>query len=91
MRRSYVLIARTDANGAAFLTSDVDERDREFLTGERTPEGFFRVRAGLDQAIARGLSYAPFADLIWCETSEPNLKEAKRFAESIRAKFPDKF
>jgi isocitrate lyase len=85
-----ILIARTDANAAALLTNDVDERDREFLTGERTPEGFFRVRAGLDQAIARAQSYAPFADVIWCETSEPNLAEAKRFAENLRAKFPDK-
>jgi isocitrate lyase len=85
-----ILIARTDANGAALLTNDVDERDREFLTGERTPEGFFRVRAGLDQAIARAQSYAPFADVIWCETSEPNLAEAKRFAENVRAKFPNK-
>src|SRR5215469_12233856 len=85
-----VLIARTDANGAALLTNDVDERDLEFLTGERTPEGFFRVRAGLDQAIARAQSYAPFADVIWCETSEPNLTEAKRFAESVHARFPDK-
>jgi isocitrate lyase len=85
-----ILIARTDANAAALLTNDVDQRDREFLTGERTPEGFFRVRAGLDQAIARAQSYAPFADMIWCETSEPNLAEAKRFAENLRAKFPDK-
>src|SRR6266576_2326346 len=85
-----VLIARTDANGAALLTNDVDERDREFLTGERTPEGFFRVRADLDQAIARAQSYAPFADMIWCETSEPSLAEAKRFAENVHAKFPDK-
>ena len=85
---STIIIARTDANGAALLTSDIDERDRPFLTGERTTEGFFRVRAGLDQAIARGLSYAPFADLVWCETSEPNLKEAQRFAENIRQKFP---
>src|SRR5881392_574596 len=85
-----ILIARTDANAAALLTNDVDERDREFLTGERTPEGFFRVRAGLDPAIARAQSYAPFAELIWCETSEPNLVEAKRFAESLHAKFPDK-
>ena len=83
-----IIIARTDANGAALLTSDSDERDRPFLNGERTTEGFFRVNAGLDQAIARGLSYAPFADLVWCETSEPNLKEARRFAESIRKKFP---
>lgn len=85
-----IIIARTDANAAALLTSDVDERDRGFLTGDRTPEGFFRVKAGLDQAIARGLSYAPFADLVWCETSEPNLKEAQRFAETLRKKFPNK-
>jgi isocitrate/methylisocitrate lyase len=85
-----ILIARTDANAAALVTNDVDERDRKFLTGERTPEGFFRVRAGLDQAIARGQSYAPFADVIWCETSEPNLAEAKRFAENLHAEFPDK-
>src|SRR5215510_5652995 len=85
-----ILIARTDAGGAALITSDVDERDEKFLTGERTAEGFFRVRAGLDQAIARGLSYAPYADMIWCETSEPNLDEAKRFAESVKAKFPNK-
>jgi isocitrate lyase len=85
-----ILIARTDANGAALLTNDVDERDREFLTGERTPEGFYGVRAGLDQAIARAQSYAPFADVIWCETSEPNLAEAKRFAENLHAKFPNK-
>ncbi|HJY52817.1 MAG TPA: isocitrate lyase [Candidatus Udaeobacter sp.] len=85
-----IIIARTDANGAALLTNDVDERDHALLTGERTPEGFFRVRAGLDQAIARAVSYAPFADMIWCETSEPNLDEAKRFAESVRATFPNK-
>ena len=85
-----ILIARTDANGAALLTNDVDERDREFLTGERTPEGFFGVRPGLDQAISRARSYAPFADMIWCETSEPNLVEAKRFAENVRSKFPNK-
>jgi len=85
-----VVIARTDANAAALLTSDIDERDRMFLTGERTAEGFHRVRAGIDQAIARGISYAPFADMIWCETSEPNLAEAKKFAEHVRAEFPDK-
>jgi isocitrate lyase len=85
-----VLIARTDADAASLLTSDVDERDHEFLTGERTPEGFFRVRAGLDQGIARAQSYAPFADLIWCETSKPDLAEAKRFAENVHAKFPGK-
>ena len=85
-----VLIARTDANGAALLTNDVDDTDREFLTGERTSEGFFRVRAGLDQAISRAKSYAPFADVIWCETSEPCLAEARRFAEEVHTKFPDK-
>jgi isocitrate lyase len=85
-----IVIARTDANAAALLTNDVDERDHEFLTGDRTPEGFFGVRAGLDQAIARAKSYAPFADVIWCETSEPNLAEAKRFAENLHAKFPEK-
>jgi isocitrate lyase len=85
-----VLIARTDANGANLLTSDVDERDRPFCTGERTGEGFFRVRPGLDQAIARGLAYAPYADLVWCETSTPDLEEARRFAEAIHAKFPGK-
>jgi len=72
------------------LTTNADERDREFLTGERTVEGFFCVRSGLDQAIARGLSYAPFADLIWCETSQPNLAEAKKFAEGIHSQFPGK-
>jgi isocitrate lyase len=85
-----IVIARTDANGAALLTNDIDERDRTLLTGERTPEGFFRVRAGLDQAISRAVSYAPFADMIWCETTEPNLDEAKRFAESVKARFPNK-
>src|ERR1700726_4423218 len=83
-----IIIARTDPNPAALLTNDVDERDHEFLTGERTPEGFYRVHAGLEQAIARGISYAPFADLIWCETSQPNLAEAKKFAEGIHATFP---
>jgi len=85
-----IIIARTDANAASLLTSDIDERDHAFLTGERTAEGFYRVRAGLDQAIARGLAYAPYADLIWCETSEPNLAEARRFAEAIHARFPGK-
>jgi isocitrate lyase len=85
-----LIIARTDANNAALLTSDIDERDRKFLVGERTTEGFHRVRAGLDQAIGRALSYAPFADLIWCETSEPNLDEARRFADGIHEKFPGK-
>lgn len=85
-----VLVARTDANGANLLTSDIDDRDREFITGERTSEGFYRVNCGIDQAISRGLSYAPYADLIWCETSEPNIEEARKFAEAIRAKYPEK-
>jgi isocitrate lyase len=85
-----ILVARTDADAARLLTSDVDERDRPFLTGERTPEGFFRTRAGLEQAIARGLAYAPFADLVWCETSKPDLAQAKRFAEAIHTAFPGK-
>ena len=84
-----VLLARTDANAAGLLTSDVDERNREFLTGQRTAEGFYVTRPGLDQAIARGLAYAPYADLIWCETAVPDLEEAKRFAEAIRSKFPN--
>jgi isocitrate lyase len=85
-----ILVARTDANGAHLLTSDVDPVDRAFLTGERTVEGFFRIRGGLDAAIARGLAYAPYADLIWCETSEPDIVEARRFASAIRARFPGK-
>jgi isocitrate lyase len=85
-----LLVARTDADAADLLTSDIDPNDQPFTTGERTVEGFYRVRAGLDQAISRGLAYAPYADLIWCETSKPNLDDAKRFAESIRAQFPDK-
>lgn len=85
-----ILIARTDADAADMVTSDIDPRDAEFITGERTPEGFFRTKAGIDQAIARGLAYAPYADLIWCETSTPDLEEAKKFADAIRAKFPNK-
>jgi isocitrate/methylisocitrate lyase len=85
-----LVMARTDANSANLLTSDIDPRDREFCTGERTSEGFFRIRGGLDSAIARGLAYAPYADLIWCETSEPNLEEARRFAEAIHGKYPEK-
>ena len=85
-----ILIARTDANAATLLTSDVDPRDRMFLTGKRTVEGFFGVRSGLESAIARGLAYAPYADMIWCETSEPNLAEARRFAEAIHLEFPGK-
>ena len=84
-----VVLARTDANAAALLTSDVDERDRRFLTGERTAEGFFVTKAGLEQAIDRGLSYAPYADLLWCETAVPDLDEAKRFADAIRREHPE--
>lgn len=85
-----LLVARTDADAADLLTSDIDDNDRPFVTGERTVEGFFRVRPGLDQAISRGLAYAPYADLVWCETSKPNLEEARRFAEAIHAQFPGK-
>jgi isocitrate lyase len=85
-----LIIARTDANSAHLLTTDMDPRDRQFLTGERTLEGFFRIRGGLDSAIGRGIAYAPYADLLWCETSEPNLDEARRFAEAIHAKYPGK-
>ncbi len=85
-----VLIARTDANSAKLLTSDIDQRDHRFMTGDRTDEGFFRIEGGLDIAIARGLSYAPYADLLWCETSEPNIEEARRFAEAIHEQFPGK-
>ncbi|MGD6777075.1 isocitrate lyase [Sutcliffiella horikoshii] len=85
-----VLIARTDADAADLITSDIDENDHAFLTGERTAEGFYRTKAGIDQAIARGLAYAPYADLIWCETSEPNLEQARAFAEAIHEKFPGK-
>jgi isocitrate lyase len=85
-----LVIARTDADAANLLLSDHDPRDAAFLTGERSIEGFFHVRAGIDQAIARGLAYAPYADLIWCETSRPSLVEARRFAEAMRRVFPDK-
>jgi isocitrate lyase len=85
-----LIIARTDANAATLVTSDVDAIDRQFITGERTPEGFFRTRGGLDACIARGLAYAPYADLVWAETSEPDIEEARRFAEAIHAKFPGK-
>jgi len=87
---STLIVARTDADAADLITSDIDPVDQQFITGERTTEGFYRTRAGLDQAIARGLAYAPYADLVWCETSEPNLEDAKRFADAIHAKFPDK-
>jgi isocitrate lyase len=85
-----VIVARTDADGADLITSDVDPTDAEFLTGERTMEGFYRTRSGLDQAIARGLSYAPYADVVWCETSKPDIEQARRFAEAIHEKFPGK-
>ena len=85
-----LVIARTDAEAADLLTSDVDENDRPFCTGERTVEGFYRVRPGLEQAISRGLAYAPFADLVWCETGKPDLGYAKQFAEAIHARFPGK-
>lgn len=85
-----VLIARTDANAADLLTSDVDERDKAFCTGERTVEGFYRLKPGIDSAIARALSYAPYADVIWCETATPDMQEAKKFAEAVHAQFPGK-
>jgi isocitrate lyase len=85
-----IIIARTDAYAANLITSDIDEYDHPFLTGERTDEGFYRTKSGLEQAIARGLAYAPYADLIWCETSEPNLDEAQQFADAIHEKFPNK-
>jgi isocitrate lyase len=85
-----VLFARTDALAATLLTSDVDERDAELATGERTPEGYFRVRSGLDAAIARALAYAPYADVLWCETSTPDLGEAAEFAQAVHADFPGK-
>ncbi len=85
-----LVVARTDANAANLLTSDIDERDQPFLTGERTSEGFYRVRDGIEAAIARGISYAPYADLLWCETAEPNLAEARRFAKAIHEVYPGK-
>ena len=84
-----LIIARTDANAADLLTSDVDENDMPFVIGDRSPEGFYRVRAGIDQAISRGLAYAPYADLLWCETAKPDIEEARMFAEAIKAEFPD--
>jgi len=85
-----LLVARTDAEAADLLTSDVDDNDRPFTTGERTVEGFYKTRPGLDQAISRGLAYAPYADLVWCETGKPDLEFAKKFAQAIHAKFPGK-
>ena len=83
-----VICARTDANAAKLITNDYDENDKPFLTGERSPEGFHYVKHGIDQAISRGLAYAPYCDLIWCETATPNLEEAKKFADAIHAKYP---
>ncbi len=85
-----ILVARTDADSAKLLTSDVDERDKPFCTGERTPEGFYRIRGGIEMAIARAVAYAPYADLLWCETSTPDLEEARQFAEGVHAQFPGK-
>ena len=85
-----VIIARTDANAANLITNDIDNRDKKFLTGDRSDEGFYYVNNGLDQAINRGLSYAPYADVLWCETAKPNLDEARRFANAIHEKFPGK-
>ena len=85
-----IILARTDANAAKLITNDIDENDKPFLTGKRSPEGFYYVKNGLDQAISRGLAYAPYSDLIWCETAKPDLKEAKIFAEAIHSKFPGK-
>jgi isocitrate lyase len=85
-----ILIARTDANSAGLLLSDADPRDREFVYGERTAEGFFQFRGGIDAAVARSLAYAPYADMLWCETSTPDLAEAKKFADAIHTQFPGK-
>jgi len=86
-----ILVARTDADSAKLITSDVDERDRPFIVDdERTHEGFFRLKSGVETAIARGLAYAPYADMVWCETSTPDIAQARRFAEGIHAKFPGK-
>ncbi|MDC0231930.1 isocitrate lyase [Pelagibacteraceae bacterium] len=90
MEVPLIILARTDANAAKLITNDVDENDKPFLTGKRSPEGFYYVKDGLDQAISRGLAYAPYSDLIWCETAKPNLEEAKKFAEAIHDKFPGK-
>jgi len=87
---STLVVARTDANAADLITSDIDENDKPFLTGERTMEGFYRTKAGIEQAISRGLAYAPYADIVWCETAHPDLEEARQFAEAIHAEFPGK-
>jgi len=86
-----IILARTDANAASLITSDIDEYDKPFITGERTIEGFYKTRPGLDQAISRGLAYSSYADLIWCETAKPDLEEAKKFAEAIHKEYPNKF
>ena len=86
-----LIVARTDANGAHLLTSDIDPRDQKFLLAPDTVEGFYNIRGGIESAIARGLAYAPYCRLVWCETSEPNLEEAARFAEAMHAKFPGKW
>jgi len=90
MEVPLIILARTDANAAKLITNDVDKNDKPFLTGKRSPEGFYYVKEGLNQAISRGLAYAPYSDLIWCETAKPNLEEAKNFAKAIHAKFPGK-
>jgi isocitrate/methylisocitrate lyase len=87
---STLLLARTDAEAADIVTSDVDENDKPFLTGERTPEGFYRTRPGLDQAVSRGLAYAPLVDMLWCETGKPDLAFARAFADAIHRQYPDK-
>ncbi|TCI68495.1 isocitrate lyase [Exiguobacterium sp. SH0S7] len=87
---STIIVARTDAHAANLITSDIDPIDHPFIVGDRTPEGFYRTEAGIEQAIARGLAYAPYADLVWCETSEPDLQEARQFADAIHAKYPGK-
>jgi isocitrate lyase len=85
-----ILVARTDAEAADLITSDIDDNDKEFCTGERTVEGFYKTKSGIDQAISRGLAYAPYADLVWCETGKPDLEFARKFAAAIHAKFPGK-
>src|SRR5882762_4502252 len=90
LRVPTLIMARTDANISHLLTSDIDSRDHQFLTGNRTAEGFFCIRGGLDSAIARAISYAPYADLVWCETAEPSIEEARRFADGVHAKYPGK-
>jgi isocitrate lyase len=90
MGTSTLVIARTDAEAADLVTSDIDPNDTDFLTGERTVEGFYRARAGLDQAISRGVAYAEYADMVWCETGKPDLEFARRFAEAVHARYPGK-